>query len=72
LLTVISEARVNIEVEEAPKITTAEVIPKVLREIHAEVMEVSFREEVIPKTLSNIAPRDAGSTIDQGISLRTT
>jgi hypothetical protein len=57
-LTAISEARVNIEVEEAPKAATAEVIPKVLREVHAEAAEVSLREEVIPKTLSSVAPRD--------------
>ena len=54
----------NIEVEETPKVTITEVIPKVLREIHAEIAEVSLREEVIPKTLSNIALRDTGSIID--------
>jgi hypothetical protein len=63
-LTIISEARVNIKVKEAPRINTTEVIPKVLREIHAEIAEVSLREEVIPKTLSNIALRDTGSIID--------
>jgi hypothetical protein len=63
-LIIISEARINIEVEKTPKIITAEVIPKVLREIHAETTEVSLREEVIPKTFSSIAPRDARSTID--------
>jgi hypothetical protein len=35
-------------------------------------MEVSFGEEVIPKTLSNIAPRDTRSTTDQGVGPRTT
>jgi hypothetical protein len=63
-LTVISETRVNIEVEEAPKIVTTEVIPKVLKEVHAKTMEVSLRKEVIPKTLSSITPRDAGSATD--------
>jgi hypothetical protein len=60
-LTAISEARVNIKIEEAPKITTAEVIPKVLREVHAKTAEVSFRKEVISKTFSSITPRDARS-----------
>jgi hypothetical protein len=63
-LTAISKARVNIEVEEAPKVAIAEVIPKVLREIHTETIEISFREEVIPKTLNSIAPRDTRSAID--------
>jgi hypothetical protein len=63
-LTAISKARINIEVEEALKATTAEVIPKILREIHAETVEVSLRKKVIPKTLNNIAPRDARSAID--------
>jgi hypothetical protein len=63
-LTVISEARVNIEVEESPKVVIIEVIPKVLKEIHAKTAEVSLRKEVIPKTLSNIAPRDIRSVID--------
>jgi chorismate mutase len=71
-LTVISEARVNIKVEEAPKIVIAEVIPKVLREVHAEAIEVSLRKKVIPKTFSSIAPRDARSITDQGIGPRTT
>jgi hypothetical protein len=71
LLIVISEARINIEVEEAPKAATVKVIPKVLREIHAETMEVSLREEVIPKTLSSIALRDTRFAIDQGIGPRT-
>jgi hypothetical protein len=60
-LTIISKARVNIEVEKAPKVTTAEVIPKVLREIHVEVIEVSLKKKVIPKTLNNITPRDTRS-----------
>jgi hypothetical protein len=60
-LTTISEARVNIKVEESPKTIIMEVIPKVLREIHIETAEVSFREEVIPKTLNSITPRDTGS-----------
>jgi hypothetical protein len=63
-LTAISETRVNIEVEEAPKAVIAEVIPKVLREIHTETTEVFLKEEVIPKTLSSITPRDTGSTTD--------
>jgi hypothetical protein len=71
-LTAISEARVNIEVEETPKITTAEVIPKVLKEIYTEAAEVSLREKVIPKTLSNIALRDTGSATNKGIGPRTT
>jgi hypothetical protein len=70
-LTVISEARVNIEVEETPKVITAEVIPKVLREVHAETIEISLREKVIPKTLSSITLRDTRSIIDQGIGPRT-
>jgi hypothetical protein len=64
LLIVISETRINIKVEETPKITIVEVIPKVLKEIHMETTEVSFREEVILKTLSNIALRDTRSIID--------
>jgi hypothetical protein len=72
LLTVISKARVNIEVEEAPKVTIAEINPKVLREIYTEITEVSFRKKVIPKTLNSIAPRDAGSIINQDIGPRTT
>jgi hypothetical protein len=71
-LTVISEARVNIKVEETPKIIIAEVIPKVLREVHAETIEVSLRKKIIPKTFSNITPRDTRSIIDQGIGPRTT
>jgi hypothetical protein len=71
-LTAISKARVNIEVEEAPKAITIEIIPKVLREVYIETTEISLREKAIPKTLSNIAPRDTRSVIDQGISLRTT
>jgi hypothetical protein len=71
-LTAISETRVNIEVEEIPKITIAEIIPKVLKKIHAETAEISLRKKVIPKTLSSIILRDAGSAIDQGISPRTT
>jgi hypothetical protein len=71
-LTVISEARVNIKIKETPKITTAEVIPKILREIHIKAIEVFLRKEVILKTLSNIAPRDIRSIIDQDIDPRTT
>jgi hypothetical protein len=63
-LTAISKARVNIEVEEAPKIIIIKVIFKVLREIHIETIEVFFRKKVIPKTLSNIALRDARSVIN--------
>jgi hypothetical protein len=63
-LIAISEARVNIKIKEAPKIITAEVIPKVLREVHAEAAEISLKKEVIPKTLNSIVPRDTGSTID--------
>jgi hypothetical protein len=70
-LTAISEARINIEVEETPKAVTTEVILKVLREVYAETIEISLKE-VIPKTLSNIAPRDTRSGTDQGISPRTT
>jgi hypothetical protein len=69
-LIVISEARINIKVKETPKIITIKVIPKVLREIYTEIAEISFRKKVIPKTLSNIAPRDTRSTIDQGIGPR--
>jgi hypothetical protein len=64
LLTAISETRVNIEIKEVPKAVTAEVIPKVLREVYIETTEVSLREEVIPKTLSSIALRDTRSIID--------
>jgi hypothetical protein len=71
-LTAISEARVNIEVEEALKAIIAEVIPKILKEIHTEIAEVFLKEKVIPKTLSNIAPRDTRSIINQGIGPRTT
>jgi hypothetical protein len=63
-LTAISKARVNIEIKEVPKATTTKIILKVLREIHAEIIEISFRKEVIPKTFSNIAPRDTRSAID--------
>jgi hypothetical protein len=63
-LIIISEARVNIKIKEAPKIITAKVIPKILREVHVETMEVSLRKEVIPKTFSNIAPRDTRSATD--------
>jgi hypothetical protein len=63
-LTAISEARVNIEVEEALKATIAEVIPKILKEIYTEIAEVFLKEKVIPKTLSNIALRDTRSIID--------
>jgi hypothetical protein len=63
-LTAISGARVNIEVKKVPKTTTAEVIPKVLKEIYTKAMEVSLRKKVIPKTLSSIIPRDTGSVID--------
>ena len=61
---IISEARVNIKIKEAPKIITAKVIPKILREVHVETMEVSLRKEVIPKTFSSIALRDIRSIID--------
>jgi hypothetical protein len=64
LLTVISEAKINIKIKKTPKIITAKVIPKVLREVHAETTEVSLKKKVIPKTLSSIALRDTGSTID--------
>jgi hypothetical protein len=63
-LIVISKARVNIEVEETPKIITIEVIPKVLKEVHAKTAEISLRKEIIPKTFSNIALRDARSAIN--------
>jgi hypothetical protein len=72
LLTAISKTRVNIKVEETPKVITAEIIPKVLREIYAETVEVSFRKKVIPKTFSNIIPRDTRSITNQGIGPRTT
>jgi hypothetical protein len=71
-LIVIFEARVNIKVEESLKIIIAEVIPKVLREIYIETIEVSLRKEVIPKTLSSIILRDIRSVIDQGIGPRIT
>jgi hypothetical protein len=71
-LTAISKARINIEVEETPKITIAKIIPKVLKEIHIETAEVSLRKEVIPKTLSSIAPRDIRFTINQDVGLRIT
>jgi hypothetical protein len=70
-LTAISEARINIEVEETPKIATTEVIPKILKEVHMEIIEVSLREEVIPKTLSNIILRDTRSITNQDIGPRT-
>jgi hypothetical protein len=54
-----------------PKANTTEVIPKILKEVHAEAAEVSFRKKIIPKTLSSIAPRDARSTTNQGVGLRT-
>jgi hypothetical protein len=63
-LTVISEAKVNIKIKESPKIIIAEVIPKILKEIYAETIEVSLRKKVIPKTLSSITPRDTRSTIN--------
>jgi hypothetical protein len=63
-LTTISKARVNIKVEEAPKAATAEVIPKILREVHTETMEVSLKKKVIPKTLSSITPKNTRSIID--------
>jgi hypothetical protein len=72
LLTVISEVRVNIKVKEALKVITTEIIPKILREIHAETTEVSLRKEVIPKTFNNIALRDTRFIIDQGVGPRTT
>jgi hypothetical protein len=64
LLTAISKARINIEVEETPKIITAEIIPKVLKEVYIKTAEVFLRKEVIPKTLRNIVRRDTRSTID--------
>jgi chorismate mutase len=70
-LTAISETKVNIKIEEVPKITTTEVILKVLREIHAKIIEVSFKEKIIPKTFSSIIPRDIRSITDQDISPRT-
>jgi hypothetical protein len=63
-LTIISEARVNIKVKKTPKTNIIEVIPKVLREIYTKTTEVFLRKEVIPKTLSSIAPRDTRSIID--------
>jgi hypothetical protein len=60
-LIVISETRVNIEVEEAPKIVTTEVILKVLREVYMKTAEVSLKKKVILKTFSNITPRDTRS-----------
>jgi hypothetical protein len=63
-LTAISEARINIEVEEAPKAVITEVIPKVLREVYIETTEVSLREKVIPKTLNNITLRNTRSIIN--------
>jgi hypothetical protein len=64
LLTAISKARVNIEVEETLKIIIAEIIPKILKEVYTKVIEVFFRKEVIPKTFSSIAPRDTRSITD--------
>ena len=61
---IISEARINIKIKEILKIIIAEIIPKVLREVYIETIEVFLREEVIPKTFNNIALRDAGSVID--------
>jgi hypothetical protein len=63
-LTAISETRVNIEVEEAPKAITAKIIPKILKEIHAETTKVFLKKKIIPKTFSSVAPRDTGSVID--------
>jgi hypothetical protein len=71
-LTTISKTRVNIEIKETPKIAIAEVIPKILKAIHAEAAEVSLKKKVIPKTFSNIALRDTRSIINQGIGPRTT
>jgi hypothetical protein len=70
-LIIISEARVNIEIKKAPKITIIKIIPKVLKKIHAEITKVFFKEKVIPKTLNNIVPRDTRSIINQGVSLKT-
>jgi hypothetical protein len=64
LLIIISEARVNIEIKEIPKAITAEIIPKVLREVYIKAIEVSFRKEVIPKTFNSIVLRDTRSAID--------
>jgi hypothetical protein len=71
LLIIISEARVNIKIEEVPKTIITEIIPKVLREVYTKTIEISLREKVIPKTFSNIAPRDTGSITDQDIGPRT-
>jgi hypothetical protein len=71
-LIVISEIRINIEVEETLKIITAKVIPKILREIYIKAAEIFFKKKIIPKTFSSIILRDTGSTIDQGVSPRTT
>jgi hypothetical protein len=72
LLIIISKTRINIEIKKTLKTNIAEVIPKVLKEIHAETIEVSFREKVIPKIFSNIILRDTRSITDQGISPKTT
>jgi hypothetical protein len=71
-LTAISEARVNIKIKKTPKTTIAEIIPKILKEIHAEIAEVFLKEEVIPKTFSSIILRDTRSATNQGIGPRTT
>jgi hypothetical protein len=69
-LIIISEARVNIKVKEAPKIIITKIIPKVLKEIHIETIEIFLRKKVIPKTLSSITPRDIRFITNQGISPR--
>jgi hypothetical protein len=71
-LIIIFEARINIKIKETPKITVIKTIPKVLRVVHTETMEVFLRKEVIPKTFNNIALRDTRSITDQGIGPRTT
>jgi hypothetical protein len=72
LLTAISETRINIKIKKTPKVITAKIIHKILRVVHAETIEVSFKKEVIPKTLSNIIPRDTRSVTNQDIGPRTT
>jgi hypothetical protein len=41
-----------------------------LRAVHVEAAEVFFREEVIPKTLNSITPRNTRSITNQGIGPR--
>jgi hypothetical protein len=63
-LIIISEARINIKIKKTSKIIITKIIPKVLKEIYIKTIEVFFRKEVIPKTFSNIALRDARSIIN--------